>query len=172
MKGREVDKDEARSLTFMMDLEGGGRRLWEPAELGAILEHQLSAPLECDLSHLEKDLARRLDELDSAPGKPIKTFADLLHHPHPPVELLELTKRFAKACRTRRDGPLPGEIATVLYFLSIAVALAKCDRRITKMDDQSLRYSLDWALKQPWLDASVRELLREGQAAIDSSASQ
>ncbi|OHB72648.1 MAG: hypothetical protein A2V70_17310 [Planctomycetes bacterium RBG_13_63_9] len=160
-------EDNAQSLTYMMDLDFGSRELWGPDELEAVLAHQLSAPLECDLGHLDKGLAGRLEAANSADGPPIRTFADLLHHPRPPVELLELTKRFAKACRSHRQSPLPDEIATVLYFLSIAVALTQCGRRITKMDDPSLGYSLDWGLKQPWLDEPTRELLRNARRAID-----
>jgi len=83
-----------------------------------------------------------------------------------------LAKRFAKACRSREDGPLPNEIATVLYVLSIAAALAKCGCRITVADDQSLQYGLDWALEQPWIDAATRATLRqcrEGMGPIESA---
>lgn len=163
MNDSDLYSSDARSLSRMMDPQPGGGRLWEPDELGAILAHQLSAPLECDLGHLDGGLAERLQ---GAAGPPMRTFAELLDHPHPPVELLELTKRFAKACRSDPQGPLPDEIATVLYFLSIAAALARCGRRITKMDDSSLRYSLDWALGLPWLDDSSRRLLRQGREAI------
>ena len=174
MKDREVHKDEAYkddvlSLTHMMDLEPGGPSPWKPEELGPIFEHQLSAPLECDLGYLDKGLAKRLQTVDDPP---IRSFADLLGHPHPPLELLELIKRFAKACRNHPDSPLPDEIATVLYCLSIVAAITKCGRRITKMDDQSLRYSLDWALRQPWLDDSSHKLLREGRKALDPSGAE
>lgn len=169
MEERDELANDVNSLTQMMDLDSGGPKLWRPAELGAILDHQLAAPLECDLGGLDKGLAGRLA---AAGGPPIKSFRDLLHHPHPPVELLELTKRFGKACRNHPDSPLPDEIATVLYFLSIVVAITRCGRRITKMDDPSLRYSLDWALKQPWLDEATRRRFEEGRAAVDSSARQ
>ena len=102
--------------------------------------------------------------------EPLRTFGDLLHHRQPPLELLELTKRFAKDCRKHPDGSLPDEIATALYFLSIAAAIVKCGRRITGMDDQSLAYSLDWTLKQAWLDEPLGELLQAALAAVDSPA--
>jgi hypothetical protein len=90
----------------------------------------------------------------------IKTFRDLLRHSHPPVELLELTKRFAKRCRSCPDSPLPDEVATVLYFLAIVVAQTKCRARISGLDGEALRHGLDWALGQSWLDADIRRLLR------------
>jgi len=170
MKNREPHRNDALRLTQMMSLDFSGPKLWEPEELGAILEHQFATPLQDDLGGLDKGLAERLEEFNSSASRPIRSFRDLLLHPKPPVELLELTKQFAKTCRSHPDSPLPDEIATVLYFLSIAVAMTNCRRRITGMDDQSLRYSLDWALAQPWLEESMRRLLRVGRAALGSSA--
>lgn len=168
MKDQDVYDSDPQSLTHMMNLDAGDEKLWAPEELGAILEHQLSAPLECDLGRLDSRLARRLEEVNSACDPPVRSFGDLLHHASPPLELLELTKQFAKACRNDPQGPLPDEVATVLYFLSIVVAMAKCGRRITKMDDRSLEFSLSWAFRQPWLDESTRRILREGLDALGS----
>ena len=159
---------DPQSLTHMMSLDAD-EKLWAPEELGAILEHQLSAPLQCDLGRLDDRLPERLKELNSAGDEPVKTFGDLLHHGRPPLELLKLTKRFAKACRNHPDGPLPGEVATVLYFSSIVAAMIKCGRRITRMDDRSLQYSLQWALRQPWLDDATRRMLQEGLIAVGRS---
>ena len=54
----------------------------------------------------------------------------------------------------------------MLYTLSIVVARTKCRRRLTKLEDHAFRYSLDWALKQPWVDEATRGLLREGYRVI------
>jgi hypothetical protein len=75
-----------------------------------------------------------------------------------------LTKDFAKACRISADSPIPREIATVLYFASIAVARLRCGRRITELTDTAVRKGLDWALGQPWLDEATRRLLEEGRS--------
>lgn len=159
-----MNPNDAQSLTHMFDLDCDGARLWEPEELGAILEHQLAASVEYDLGRLDKDVAERLAAVNSAGGPPIDSFKDLLHHPQPPLEIVELTKRFAKACRSNPGGPLPDEVATVLYFLAIVVAMTRCRQRITGMDDQSLRHGLRWVLGQSWLDRATRELFEEGQA--------
>ena len=169
MKDDDAYDSDPQSLTQMMNLDAGDQKLWGPEELGAILEHQLSAPLECDLSRLDKGFAQRLKGLNSPGDPPLRSFGDLLRHPSPPVEFLELTKQFAKACRNDPHGSVPGEIATILYFSNIVVAMTKCGRRITKMDDRSLEYSLNWALRQPWLDESTRGILREGLDALGSS---
>ena len=164
-----MHEDDARSLSHMFDLHLDDARLWQPEELGAILEHQLAASVEYDLGRLDKDLAERLAAIESAGGPPINSFKELLHHPHPPVEIVELTKRFAKACRSDPGGPLPDEVATVLYLLAIVVAMTKCRQRITRLDDQSLRHSLRWVLGQNWLDQATRKLFEEGYSALGSS---
>jgi len=166
MEDRSVFESKASWLAQMMDLDDGDQGLWRPDELAAMFAHQLSAPLEGDLSYLGEQATQRLNSLRSAKGPRIRSFRDLLHHPCPPVELLELTKEFAKACRTRPDHLLPEGIAAMLYILSIVVARTKCRQAITKLGDHALRHSLDWALKQTWVDASTRGLLLEGSRMI------
>ncbi len=163
MDDPDAYKSDLRSLSYMMDPEPGGRKLWDSDELGEIFEHQLAAPLECDLDDRDRQLS---EQMSSVEGTPIGTFGDLLQHRSPPIELLQQAKDFAKACRNQPDGPVPDEIATALYFLCIAAALVKCARRITKMDDRSLRRSIDWALKQSWLDEPSQQLLRQGREAL------
>jgi hypothetical protein len=165
MKHDDLDRTDPQSLTQMMSLDADGEGLWGPDELGAILEHQLAAPLECDLVGLDGGLAQWLAELNSCGDRPLRTFADLLYHPSPPPKLLELTKQFAKSRRNHPHSPLPDEVATVLYFLSIVAAMTRCGRRITRMDDSSLIYGLRWALRQPWLGDSARAILQEGLQA-------
>jgi len=162
----DIFNSKASLLAEMMGLGKDDRELWKPEELEAMLEHQLSAPVEFDFSSVDVDLARFVPPLGSTEGPPIRSFKDLLHHPCPPVQLLESTKEFARACRKSPDCLLPDGVAAVLYLLSIVVALTKCERRISKLDDQALRYSLDWALDQSWVDESTRELLREGYRVI------
>jgi len=162
---RDVSKSGSQSLAKMMDLGAGGQGMWKPEELGAILEHQLSAPLELDLIGLQRPLVERL-RVAREGNPPIQSFRDLLNHPLPPVDLLDAVKQFAKASRGCPDAPLPDEIATVFYFLSIVVALTKCGQRITHLDDQSLRHGLDWALGQSWLDDSTRRLFEAGRRSL------
>lgn len=53
------------------------------------------------------------------------SFGDLLSHPNPPEELLKATKDFAKTCRLGPHKTLPPEIASALYYASIAAALVR-----------------------------------------------
>lgn len=150
--------DPTKSLASLLDLSDAAGDLWMPDELGAILEHQLDAPLAADLGRFEPGLDARLAAL-RPDGPPIRTFRDLFSHPRPPVELLDATKRFAKHCRNHARNVLPVEVASVLYLLSIVVAMRRCGQRISGLDAESLRYGVDWARKQPWLNAATRSLL-------------
>jgi len=171
VKSRDIRTSDAQSLADMMNLDADGPEPWNPEDLGTILEHQLLVPVASDVGGLGKQLAGRPDLVRSLQDLGITSFNDLLHHPRPPVELLKLTKEFAKDCRSHADSPLPDEIATILYFLSIVVAMQKCTQRISQLNHAGLRYGLDWALEQTWLDAPTRKLLEDGRRAVDAEQS-
>jgi hypothetical protein len=164
----DAKQDDVRLLAEMMAF-GGEAALWRPDELAAIFRHQLDAPLAFDFDSLEAGLGSKVEDVAEGEGRPIRTFRDLLYHQHPPVELLDLTKRFAKSCAGRPGAALPEEIARVLYALSIVVGMTRCGQRITELDDRQLREQLDWAVSQPWLDDAARGLLAEGRQQIGTS---
>ena len=168
MEKRRVPNEDASLLTRLMDLDAPDVTLWESEDLAAVFQHQLSASVDFDVGGNDPTLTQQIRALGSMQGPLIESFRDLLHHPSPPIELLEMTKRFAKSCRSRPGGPLPDEIATVLYLLSIVVAMTRRGKRITKLDNQGLRYGLDWALGQTWLDEPTRKLLDEGRRAVET----
>lgn len=165
-----LDSD-SHDMAALLDSGSDDNRIWNPAELAAILKHQLSAPIQVDLASLEQRLASQLRLSAASQGLLLKSFGDLLHHPNPPVELLKLTKDFAKACRLTREGPLPREIATVLYFASIVVAMLRCRRRITRLADADLRRGVEQCLAQAWLDAPTRQLFEDGLKALRGNGS-
>ena len=165
-----LDSDP-HSMAALLDLGAGDERIWNADELAAILRHQLSAPIQVDLANLEQRLASQLRLAAESQGLLLKSFSDLLHHPNPPLELLKLTKDFAKACRLSREGPLPREIATVLYFASIVVAMVRCHRRITRLDDAATRQGVEQCLAQSWLDAPTRQLFEDGLKALAGNGS-
>ena len=163
---RNIYNSDPGRLLEMMDQAATAGRIWTSSELGAILRHQLSAPVEFDLGQVAPQLATKLRTLASSQGLLLKSFADLLHHPDPPLELLDLTRSFSKALMTHPDSPLPREVATVLYYASILIARIRCGKRISGLGDDALKEGLQWALDQSWLDASTRQLFREGLRAL------
>jgi hypothetical protein len=119
-----------------------------------------------DLGSFDPRTANKLKIVSEAHGLLLKSFSDLFHHPAPPLELLELVKDFAKANLDHPESGLPDEIASALYYTSIASALVKLDKRITRLPDADLRRGLTWAREQGWLDGATRDLLGAAQEKI------
>ncbi|HEX3718876.1 MAG TPA: hypothetical protein VH595_12985 [Verrucomicrobiae bacterium] len=154
-----LSKSAPKSLAALM-AEGAERAgLWRPDELGAIFRHQLSAPILVDLGGLDSATAARLKLLAEAQSLLLKSFSDLLLHPAPPVELLSLTKDFAKANMDHPESSLPKEVAAVLYYASISAALVRRGERISQLKDAELERGLRWAKDQPWVDKQIQQLL-------------
>ena len=159
-KPNAVFDTDRQQLATLLDLSPDAEHIWQDEELGAVLRHQLSAPLQVDLINLERGLALKVRTLAEAQGLVLKSFGDLLAHPHPPVELLKITKDFAKACRLSPHSPLPREVASVLYFACIAAAIVRCHCRITGLNYAAIREGLQWVLARHWLDAPTRKLMK------------
>jgi hypothetical protein len=98
--------------------------------------------------------------------KPNQTFRDLFQHQKPSLGLLREVKDFGKAQRNNPESSLPQEIATLLYHLSIVVALVRCRERITTLSDKQIREGIDWALAEPWVDERTRALFHEALRCI------
>ena len=130
---------------------------WLSVELGAVLRHQLNAPIRSQAA-----VSAETKPGESSQPAPIRTLRELFHDPLPSLDLLKQTKDFAKANCEHPASPLPKGVATVLYYASIVAALLRHGQRITSLDDSSLRKGIEWVLAQPWLDASMRSLFEDG----------
>jgi len=173
MKHEDLSQADPVSLADLMDCRSDHEETWSAGDLEAILEHQLAADVQFDLERFDEAVGLDLPELlRSAEGPPIRSFRELFEHPQPPIELLDLTRQFAKACRSQGDSPLPAEIATILYLASIATAMIKRDHRLTSLANEALRNGFDWALDRGWLDESTRRLLQQGREALNSHGSE
>ena len=161
------DPSRPEKLADLLDSHLDTRGDWQPDELGAILQHQLSADLPLDLGVMPPERVSHLKSLCGVNGLPLNSFGDLFLHPHPPVELLRLVKDFAKSNRHKPCGPIPQEIATVLYYASIAAALAHTGCRITKMRDAGLSAGFAWVKSQPWMVKEVCGLMREAEKKMN-----
>jgi len=154
-----VFKSRAKKLATLMATGEERAKLWRPDELAAIFRHQMSAPMLVDLGSFDSRTATKLRTLSEAQGLLLKSFADLFHHPAPPIELLELIKDFAKANMDHPESGLPDEIAAALYYTSIAAALVRLDVRISHLPDADLQRGLRWTMEQAWLDEKTKDLL-------------
>jgi hypothetical protein len=167
-----VFKSHPKSLAALMEAGSQQARLWGPDELAAVFRHQMSAPVLVDLGGFDPGTAVRLKTLSEAQGLLLKSFSDLFHHPSPPIELLRLTKEFAKANMDHPESGLPTEIVSVLYYTSIAAALVRCDTRISQLKDADLRRGLLWANDQAWIDEETKVLLLKAVEKIPQGSNQ
>jgi len=156
-----LSKSRPKSLAAFLAAGQERARLWQPEELGAIFRHQMSAPILVDLSGLDPATAARLQTLSQAQSLLLKSFLDLFLHPVPPIELLTLSKDFAKGNMEQPDSSLPNEVAAVLYYVSIAAALVRLDRRISQLGDAELKRGLEWAKGKAWVEPRLQQLLGE-----------
>ncbi|HUC83601.1 MAG TPA: hypothetical protein VL970_00300 [Candidatus Acidoferrales bacterium] len=152
-------KSRAKELSALMATSDESGALWRADELAALFRHQMSAPMLMDLGSFDPRTAERLKTLASAQGLLLSSFSDLFNHSTPPLQLLQLVKDFAKANMDHPESGLPSEIATVLYYASIASALLRLDARISQLPDADLVRGLRWAQEQSWLDDKTRALL-------------
>jgi hypothetical protein len=157
----EVYNSSAQDLARLFKPDCGQERLWKPEELAAIFRHQMSATVQFDLAGVEPGLAAKLSALASAEGLLVRSFADLFAHPNPPVELLRMTKEFAKAAIEHPDSPLPPEMARL-----------RCGQSISELDDPAIARGLDWVLAQTWVDDATKSVLREGRALLTTGREQ
>ena len=166
-KNKTVFNSDSRKLSELMNPPED--HLWRPDELAAVFRHQLSVPVQFDLAGLDPRLCEKVRLLACSQGLLLKSFGDLFRHPNPPVKLLEMVKDFAKRSALSPDGPLPREIAKVLYYSAIAAAILRCGRRITRLNDASLRHGLEWAIRLSWIDSDTRDLLKSCLDALSTS---
>jgi hypothetical protein len=152
------------ALAALLNSGSENARVWQPDEFAAIFRHQLSAPVFVDFARMPKGAAAKLKRVSDAQGLLLKSFSELFHHPVPPIELLEMTKDFAKANMDHPESALPGEVATALYFASIAAAYVRLGARISKLSDQDLRAGWLWTRDQGWIDEKTKALLAEALA--------
>ena len=166
-----LSKSHPKSLAAFLAAGADCARLWRPEELSAIFRHQMSAPILVDLGGFDPATSVRLKTLSDAQSLLLKSFSDLFHHPVPPLELLSLTKDFAKANMDHPESSLPHEVAAALYYVSIAAAIVRLDARISQLRDAELQRGLLWARDQPWIDNQTREILVEALKKITSGVS-
>ena len=169
VEGSQFDDVPPRRLS---DLLGGDVRAlisWTPAEIEAIYRHQMATPLRIELGALEPADAQRLSSLADAQGLLLKSISDLLHHPRPPELLLRMLKDFAKRLMNHPDSALPREVTSVLYWSTIAAALASGTGRITSLPDDRLLEGFAWTANQPWVGEETARIVRDGAAVLMKS---
>jgi len=98
----------------------------------------------------------------------IRLARELLEDPTPSLEPLIALKDSAKR---RPTESFPPEVALLLYYGSIAAAMVRCGKRITRLRDDDLRNGFMWAIQQPWVPQSISDLFRQAISKLSSGAS-
>jgi hypothetical protein len=147
----EVQTTLSDVLGQLITFDSDNRAVWPTEQLRALLAQHLHAPL---------PLAGKGQTL---------TFAQLLQHPHPPMNLLWELKEFAKRSAHSRRSMIPPELCLILYYGCIALALVRWDHVITKLTDEDLFEGLTWAARQTWVDEQTRDVFQECMRRLGGS---
>jgi hypothetical protein len=128
----ELYRQHARQhgvLTELIAFDSDGRAVWPAQQLRRALRDQLSSSL--TMAMIDGEL---VEHLAAAADPPLATFEELLHHRHPPLDLLYLVKYYAKLILHDSPGGVhvsadhsssPPDVALLLYYGSIAAALLR-----------------------------------------------
>lgn len=167
-----VNASDAAHLLGLIGINETTPSTWQREDMAAIFRHQMSAPLDFDLSGevvLGTATIAALHDLPNANQSGIATFGDLFRHPQPPLGPLKLCKSFFK--RTvglqPKDSP-EHQVAYQCYLLTLAVARLRHGQRITNLSDKEFLKGLNWALKQHWVDNAIRTILLEAWSVFSA----
>ena len=164
MYGDKVQFVQAGALSDLIAFDSDGRAIWPSQQLRTSLRRQLGANLQSIMAD-----AQLMRAMAAAADPAIETFEQLLHHAHPPIDLLWMGKEFAKLAFEDPGSPLPPDVALVIYYGCIAAALLRHAKRISRLSEDDLRSGLNWAVRQDWVDEVTRKILMEGLGALRSS---
>jgi len=157
--------DTPRRFARLVEVTAQNDEGWLPEELGAIWLHQLAAPVQFEFV-CEKPSSESPKLEDAGDKERRTTFRELLHGTEPDLEKLRDVKEFAKNKRGEPSKGFPKEIARVLYFTSIVVALVRCKCRISNLSNQDILTGVRWALDQEWLDPLTIKILWEDSESL------
>ena len=153
----EVFSAEGSRLAKILSRDWITKDNWFPPELGAIMQHQWIAPLELDVEAISRGSGGGETGADMAVRHSLR---DLMLDPSPPAELLRSTKDFAEAQLRVVDGPLPADVARVLYYASLLVARGRCGEPIGDLSNAELLAGVDWVMSQDWVSSEIKERFR------------
>jgi hypothetical protein len=152
----------ARLMAVVEDAEVG----WKVEDLAAILAHQLQAHVGFELENLRYQSPAVYSRVEAAG---VRSFQQLFEHSDPPLELLRMTKDFARAHSAHPESSLAKEIVTTLYFASVSLAMVRHQVRITQLNDPELRQGITWCLAQAWMQPGLQRIFRQALEVLPDS---
>lgn len=142
---------------------------WDSDDPGTILAHQLDAPLVQDLPTVDGVEDGDVSQWSMNAGPAVESFGQLLMLDRPPRELLEAAKRYFKPSAAQPGGPVPYEVALVMYYAVIAAAARADQPALSSLSPAKLRQGFMWARQRPWLCGPLPELFDVAHAAVTIS---
>ena len=135
-------------------------------EFSRICEEQLCLPIVPQLNDSATADRVKLQQIARSVVPPIRTFGDVLDRLDTPVELIIWAKDSAKISSQSLVSYVPAEVASMLYYAYMALALISHNVIISDLNLAELKRGLEWCLNQTWPNAKIIKLLRDGYALV------
>jgi DNA-directed RNA polymerase specialized sigma24 family protein len=159
---KSTGKLAAECLAAIVSSQPDNDSDWSEADLAAMWRQLLELSQAFLLSHpLYKD-----SDVLSTNACLLPTIGALLRGPHATASELKGLKDWARNQVRQGDGGLPRELASAVYFASIAAARLHHGQRISKLDDSVLRYGLEACRNKTWLDDATGQVIAATLAAL------
>jgi hypothetical protein len=148
-------------LARLFGVEDSREVEWEPFDYETMLSRLLKTPLAEALPGFDPRAIAAATE--SAPGAQpgSLTLSTIFTDPAPSIELLRAIKDWSRRSTRSKDPPLPLDIASLLYFTSIAAAQIRAGQWISKLDPAIFQRGVEMFVAEPWVGEPVRSLLGE-----------
>ena len=147
---------------------------WQEDDLPAMIQHQMSAPLEFDLGSAKlsgSELKTASESFASATHSNIRTFGELLKNPRPPLDLLRLSQKFFRQkVKEHPKGSSEQKLSYLFYLLSIVVARIRHGANISRLTDDEQLQAIKSMIKKTWVEEKILELLSEGRKRIGAGS--
>ena len=150
-----VDESSPRELACLLSVHGTQEGNWQPAELGDMLRHCLTVPASEYLSGQSAEFAA---DSPSECAVVDMTLGELFQCAHPPLGLLIAVKRRARRLMSPGASDMPAEVHRLIYFASIAAAMARLGERISRSSPDVLRVTWEWLAAESYADDGLQRL--------------
>jgi hypothetical protein len=166
---KSINESNPSELAGLLSVRGTAEGNWDPAELGDLLRHCLSAPASEYLRGVagtiypSAEFAADSPSEHAAAGMPL---GELLHCADPPLGLLIAVKTRARRLTSPGTSDVPVEIHQVVYFAAIAAALVRHGELISKSGPDVLRIGWERLGGEAYVEEGLRRLFEAAVSRV------
>ncbi|HKD38496.1 MAG TPA: sigma-70 family RNA polymerase sigma factor, partial [Pirellulales bacterium] len=143
-------------LARLFGVEESREAVWEPFDYENMLSRLLKAPLADALPGIDhRTIAAAVQSLPDATPATLTLFG-VFADSAPPIDLLRAIKDWSRRSTRSKDSPLPLDVASLLYFASIAAAQVRRGEWISKLDPAIFHRGVEMFLAESWVGEPVR----------------